>query len=270
MRKILWIYTKLVALLLLPLALIIAYANSDIEIATPVFALEKVSMPKSIPSLLPDSPAPVDTIAAVDTIEVDTMVPVDTLTVDTTRRRVLLIGDSMLEGLRLRMADYAMENGYDLMAVVWYSSNTLWYSKTDTIEHFIAQHQPDFIMVCIGGNEQFVRDLDKRAGYVQTIMDKIGDIPFVWIGTPSWRKTTAFNDRVREVVGDKRFYDSSRLTLARREDHAHPTTSAAAQWMDSVAVWMSSAQTAHPIRMDVPTEKRKRVFKSVLLQPNCP
>ena len=276
MRKLLWIYTQLVALLLIPIALIILYASSDLSLATPMFALEKAPLPEvpnpfsSSSQDLSMSSAPSDQFTAVTDSLASDPASADTFAVDTTRRRLLLIGDSMVEGLRLRMADYAMENGYDLMAVVWYSSSTLWYTKSDTLRYFIDKHQPDYILICLGGNEQFARDLDKRAGYVRTMVERIGDIPFVWIGIPSWRSNCKFNDCVRGVVGDKRFYDSSRLTLARCEDHAHPTPAAASQWMDSVAVWLSGQETAHPIRMNVPTEKRKRIYKTIMLKPNCP
>lgn len=262
MRKILWKYTLIVALALLPIVAMMLYADSDLMFETSLFALEKVA--------LPDSPEPQANLAQIDTIASDTIVPEEVFAVDTTRRRILLIGDSMVEGLRLRMADYALENGYDLMAVVWYSATTYWYAKSDTLNYFINQHQPDFIMMSLGGNEQFARDLTRRAGYVQEIVDRIGDIPFIWIGTPSWRSNATFNDCAREVVGDDRFYESAHLTLERQKDHAHPTIAAASIWMDSLAVWMSSPQTAHPIRMNVPTEQRKRVFTTIMLHPNCP
>ena len=277
MRKILWLYAKLVTLILIPVVLLIAYSISGIDISTTKFDVEKVTWPSTSNFSFPRLrffAAGVDTVAA-EPVVIDTVPQPEpeeeVFTVDTTRRRVLLIGDSMVDGLRYRMADYAMENGYDLMAVVWFSSNTRWYSRSDTLRHYIKKHNPDFIMISLGGNEQYMRDLDKRAGYVQTIMDKIGDIPFVWIGTPSWRKNNSdFNDCVRSVVGERRYYESSHLQLQRTDDHMHPTISASAKWMDSVAVWMSSPLTAYPIRMNPPTEKRKRVYKTIKLQPKYP
>ena len=47
----------------------------------------------------------------------------------------------------------------------------------------------------------------------------------------------------------------------------HPTFYAASCWMDSVAVWMASPATAHPIRMDKPTDGRKHTYKTYALQP---
>jgi hypothetical protein len=39
----------------------------------------------------------------------------------------------------------------------------------------------------------------------------------------------------------------------------HPTFNAASHWMDLVAEWMSGPSTAHPIRMDKPTDGKKHL-----------
>lgn len=171
---------------------------------------------------------------------------------DTARQRLLFIGDSMLEGLSRRLADYAAANGHELRTVIWYSSSSKAWAECDTLEHFAREFRPTLIMVCLGANELFVKDLPQRRGYVQRVVKKAGDVPLVWIGPPCWKADTGINDIIRETAGVGRFFDSSRLHLARRKDGAHPTPAAAAAWMDSVAAWMNGSGTAHPIRMDVP------------------
>ena len=42
---------------------------------------------------------------------------------DTSAQRLLLIGDSMLEGLMKRVTDYRVFNGHDQKTVLWYSSS---------------------------------------------------------------------------------------------------------------------------------------------------
>ena len=49
----------------------------------------------------------------------------------------------------------------------------------------------------------------------------------------------------------------------------HPTFSAAAVWFDKVALWLSSDETAHPIVMEVPTEKVKSTNWTIMM-PNDP
>ena len=52
---------------------------------------------------------------------------------DSTSQKILLIGDSMLEGLMLRMQDYVEHNGHTLQVVIWYSATSKWYGSTDTL-----------------------------------------------------------------------------------------------------------------------------------------
>lgn len=183
----------------------------------------------------------------------------------TARQRILFIGDSMLEGLSLRLNDYAATDNNYLMTVIWYASGTRHWGGTDSLSMLIKKYQPTYIFISLGGNELQARNVERLKPYIHNIVNTCGDIPFVWIGPPNWKPDTGINDAIREIVGDNRFFDSSELQLARKSDHIHPTYTAAADWMDSIATWVSSPQTAVPIRMTYPnikaTKRNLRVFK---------
>lgn len=187
---------------------------------------------------------------------------------DTCKQTFLFFGDSMLEGLTRRFDDYAGFNGHTLHTVIWYSSVSEKWAKTKTLEHYIAKYHPTFIVVCLCSNELFVRDLDVRDKYIATIVQKIGNIPFVWISPPNWKEDTGINDLIIKHVGKDRYFDSRQLTLERGKDHAHPTFSAAAHWFDLVASWMSSKETAHPIIMKQPDKNNYRAASVEVLQPS--
>jgi len=186
---------------------------------------------------------------------------------DLSKYRILIFGDSMLEWLAKRLCDYTMENGYDLSSIVWYSSSTKLWATTDTLEYFLNRIQPDYVILCLGANELFVRDLSKREKYITTIIEKIGNRPFFWIGPPNWKKDTGINDLICSKVGQGRFFDSRNLELDRAEDNMHPTRSAAAQWMDSIAVWMNSTEATHPLQMNRPQQKHRRKYHQYMLKP---
>ena len=175
--------------------------------------------------------------------------------VDTAHQTILLIGDSMLDGLGSRFVDYAAENGDEFHAVIWYGSNTMHWATTRDLEYQIERVHPTFIILSLGYNDLGYYNYEKRARWVDDIIRKFGNIPFVWIG-PLPRR--GFRDRrivdiIRERVGEKRFFDSSH-TVCARIDGNHPTMGAAAKWVDNIAGWMSTpGLTAHPIRMDRPT-----------------
>lgn len=230
-------------------------------------ALTSVIKPISLNGLkttLAEATQTTDTLSSVDSIA--NAVPARP-TVDSTSQRILFIGDSMLEGLGRRVADYAAGNGHTIHTVCWYSSSSKIWAETDTLQYFLRQDKPTFIMICLCSNELFVRDLDQRDAYIKTILKKIGDIPYVWISPPNWKPDTGINDVIISNVGRKRYFDSRDLELERGKDHAHPTFEAAAHWMDLIAEWMSNPDsTAHPILM-APTDTVVRIKNMQLLQP---
>lgn len=173
--------------------------------------------------------------------------------VDTTHHTVLFFGDSMTNGLSLRLDDYCHANGDNLYCVTWNSSTTKKYAESNILDTYLELYNPTYIIICLGSNELFAHDVPDREQYVRRIMEKLGDRPFVWISPPNWKKDTGMNDLIRNCVGANRFFDSSHLDLQRGDDHIHPTAKGAEKWMDLIAAWLRNPQqTAHPIRMDVP------------------
>lgn len=177
--------------------------------------------------------------------------------VDTSHQVILLIGDSMLDGLGSRFVDYAAANGDEFHAVIWYGSNAKHWATTRDLEYSINRVHPTFIIMSLGTNDLGYYDFERRRGWINEIIKKFGNIPFVWIG-PLPRR--GFSDRrivgiIRQEVGENRFYDSSD-TYCARIDGVHPTLPSAAKWVDDIAKWMSTpGLTAHPITMDYPQRK---------------
>ncbi len=285
-------FLKVILLLLIPLSLLLAYALSPVEIGTGDFVLEKAdlstfdrffpetvdtflvevdSIPQPLP-VIPDTVRPEVVMVIDETLEADkgkntSSRPLNVASPDTTKFRILFFGDSMLEGLSKRMCDYTMENGYDLTSVIWYSSSTKLWAESDTLQFFLDRIRPDYVVLCLGSNELFVRDLDKRDRYIARLVKKLSDYPFVWISPPNWKEDTGINRLIIKHVGEDRYFDSRHLDLERSSDHAHPTRTAAALWMDTVATWMSSPASRHPLRMDRPTVDRKRKYHQYMLKP---
>lgn len=250
---------KVILILMIALCALLVYAVIPNEISIRNFSLLKID---------------ISTIQAAETqVAADKTVTVTKHKItaaknpDTTRQTILFIGDSMLEGLTRRFCDYAAENGHKLYTVIWYSSGTQLWGETRTIEHYINKYHPTFIVICTGSNELFVRDLKKRDVYIQKIVKKFGKIPFVWISPPNWKNDTGINNLIIKDVGTSRYFDSRHLKLERGKDHAHPTFSAAAIWMDKIATWMCSNSTAHPIMMKAP-KKKVNSRNVTVLSPN--
>ena len=263
-------YLKLIGILLLPLAFVIWYANSPVQIPPPGWKLSKMKVPYGTYSdSLRGMESPQTAASSIEDASPEIFLPREEGggELDSSAQRILFFGDSMVEGLLRRMNSYAYANGHTMTNVVWYSSTTEIWAKTDTLRYFINKVKPTFAMISIGANEQFLKDASSREPCIRQILKVLGDTPFVWIGVPAWKEDSGINDLTQRIVGKSRYFDSRRLTLMRGRDHMHPTFSAASDWMDSVAVWMASPKTAHPIRMDKPTDEERHTYKTYALQP---
>lgn len=187
---------------------------------------------------------------------------------DTASKTILFIGDSMLEGLGPRMAAYADHNHHTLYEVMWYSSTSEVWGKSDKLKKYIAQLRPDYIFISLGANELFVSDIArKRDAYVKQIISDIDTIPYVWIGPPNWKPDTGINDLIGANTPRGTFFVSNGMHFDRSKDGAHPTRQSAAQWMDSVARWMPG-NCLHPIRMEIPEKASSRAKRIFVHQPN--
>ena len=179
------------------------------------------------------------------------------------KHRLLVIGDDQLQGIGPRLYNYALATGYTIFTSIWMESTTKKWAFSSDLRQLIKKVQPTFIIVCLGTHDLAGGDIPTRTQAVKTIMDDIGDIPFVWMG-PVEVKTISEDPGVvpmlRKTVGEDRFYDSYNLRLA-REDEMHPTAEACQKWVDGFIAWLGSTETAHPIHFDTP--KALLPFKNV-------
>lgn len=186
---------------------------------------------------------------------------------DTASKTILFIGDSMLEGLSPRLASYARLNGHKLYTVIWYSSTTEVWGSSDKLKHYVNKYHPDYVFVCLGANELFVRDIiTKRSRYVDNMLSQIGNIPYVWIGPPNWKKDTGINRLIASKAKPGCFFLSDGMKFDRSKDGAHPTRKSSALWMDSVARWVV-LHSAHPIRLKTPMPGNAKANRVEVLQP---
>lgn len=187
---------------------------------------------------------------------------------DTTSKTILFIGDSMLEGLSPRLAAYCEKNGHTLYSVIWYSSTSEVWGRSGKLASYIERLHPDYVFICLGANELFVRDIkEKRDKYVKQIVAETGGLPFLWIGPPNWKPDTGINELIEANVPQGSFFLSDGMHFDRSKDGAHPTRASAALWMDSVARWMP-AHSNHPIKMSRPTAAKGRAKRIFTHQPN--
>lgn len=174
---------------------------------------------------------------------------------DTLPQSIFIFGDSMTFNLALRLAKYARRNSHQINSVNWDSSNTKIWAESDTLDYFIDKFHPTQIFISLGSNEVYFKNPEVRAPYVKKIIEKIGDIPFVWIGPPNWNEDTGINDMLQRICGNGRFFRSAGMEFKRKKDKIHPTKESSALWIDSIARWLPKSD--HPILMEIPSDSMK-------------
>jgi hypothetical protein len=184
--------------------------------------------------------------------------PADSLAVDTTSQKILIFGDSMLEGLCPRLNDYCQQNNHQLAAVIWYSSSITWYGSTDTIAYYIKKHKPTYVILAMGSGDMWNPNIISAGKkYMDEILSQVGDLPLIWIGPPNWKEDTGINKLIEQSVEDGAFFLSKNLKFDRVADGVHPTKKSASQWMDSVATFIMK-KSAYPINLKFPKSKAKK------------
>lgn len=202
------------------------------------FELKKASYP--FKNTNKDSIASSDSIITLDEINKDTNYTAST---DTSgKERVLLIGDSQLEGLRRPIYNYCTLNNHELVAsVLWYGSSTKLWGQSDTLSYFLKKFKPTYLFIAVGLNELFVNDMDNRREYIQSILSSVKKfgVRYFWIGPAAWKQDKGITSLLAEMNGAF-FYPSHKLKLERANDKMHPSKDGAKVWMDSVATYVTS------------------------------
>ncbi|MEA3450272.1 MAG: hypothetical protein U9Q83_00045 [Bacteroidota bacterium] len=211
-----------------------------------------------------------------DTIPVDaliaTKVQTETPKMDSSKQKILLIGDSMLEQFRWAMRDYCEENGHELNTVMWYSSQSKWFGEYDTLTYYINKLKPTYVILVLGANELFVSDIKtKRAKHVKKIVADFDTLPFVWVGPPNWKKDTGINQLIARYAKKGSYFPTINICLnnpkfSRYKDGAHPRRSAANYWMDELAIWIQE-ESSFPIILNKPEKKGSMSTNTVIIQP---
>ena len=180
--------------------------------------------------------------------------------VDNNPQRILLFGDSMLDGVGRRFQDYADQNGHSLFTSIWYGSTVHQWARTTELDRLMEKVKPTFVIISLGTNDLGYHDLQARSESVKEILRVVGDIPYVWIGPaklPKLNKDFGIVDMLRNTIGEANFYDSYYERLARLSDNVHPTFAASAVWVYKVVDWMNRPDAPHIIKMSRPEQSSK-------------
>jgi lysophospholipase L1-like esterase len=170
---------------------------------------------------------------------------------------VLHVGDSFADALGKDLKKELQKR--DIKNVLKYQEATYipeWAGFKMGFAQLLAAHDPDFVIITLGGNELAMPDPTKRADPVRRLVKQIGERPCIWIAAPLWEK--APNTGLLEVIKNNcapcLFVDTNELidNLERLDDKIHPTIPERRRWARYMIRWLESnlaGDTKQPWRL---------------------
>ena len=182
--------------------------------------------------------------AATTTQEEDSLPAVEDSVADSTYiNKVLFIGDSMTGWMAERLNAYGEINGFEVATVVWDGSTISKWASSPALSKIIYEQKPDAIIVSLGMNEMFeTRPEARLKNSVDTLVSSFGNLPFLWIGPPSWpghSEGEVFNAWMQKELGQQKYFRSFNLDLSRQsKSNPHPSRAGIEEWVDEVVEWI--------------------------------
>jgi hypothetical protein len=154
-------------------------------------------------------------------------------------KTVLLLGDSMAEGIGWTMRVKVEQAGGKLIVIPWFSSTTAGWAITGRLKEEIARHRPDLVFIALGSNEIFLSHPQVQAPQIKRLVADTGGLPAYWIGPPSWRPDRGIVRVIQDNFIPGRFYNSNDIDVPRRQDGAHPTAEGYSTWTELIWSWFA-------------------------------
>ncbi|MCA1558051.1 MAG: SGNH/GDSL hydrolase family protein, partial [Acidobacteria bacterium] len=152
-------------------------------------------------------------------------------------KRVLLIGDSMAEGIGWYLRGKVEQAGGQYIGEPWCSSTTYSWYDTGRFDQMLERHRPDIVFIALGSNEIFNKQAEQSAPIIREMVRKLGDKPAYWIGPPSWKPDKGIVSVIENNFQPGHFYNSNDLQVPRGPDKAHPTRRGYETWTELVWTW---------------------------------
>jgi lysophospholipase L1-like esterase len=154
-----------------------------------------------------------------------------------TNKTVLLVGDSMAEGVGPWLQKKVEAVGGRFINGQERSSTIVWWQGSGKLRELLALHRPDVVFIALGSNEIFLQQPEVRAPLIKRMVEEIGARPSYWIGPPSWKPDLGLVHVIEENFQPGHFYNSNDLKVPRAPDGKHPTAQGYQTWTELVWNW---------------------------------
>jgi hypothetical protein len=171
--------------------------------------------------------------------------------------RVLHVGDSMAGALGIELNRQLEAHGVRGELRYKTASFIPGWAFGPALPLYLAQIQPDLVLVTLGTNELAMKRPEQRAAAVRALVARLAGRPCVWITPPLWKDDNGLIGVIRDNAAPCRVLDTDRLAhdLPRLDDRVHPTMAARAEWARRVVAWLARERDpAGPLRWTLRVE----------------
>lgn len=160
--------------------------------------------------------------------------------------KILLIGDSMAEGLASPLKQLAAGDGVILHAVYHRGTRIDQWASDPLLPAILAEFQPDLVLVVLGTNDEYLpaSAVPKQLQDAEALIAKMG-APVAWVGVPTLPARGSIpaggsNGITPGIEAlDVPVFPSSALQIQRAADQLHPTAAGAVGWATTIWEWLS-------------------------------
>ncbi len=125
--------------------------------------------------------------------------------------RVLQIGDSFAAALGGELGKLFKEAGVRSTLEYKTASYIPNWSYEGDVPKFVANYQPDLVLITLGANEIEIPKPEERIKPIKHLVSTLGGRPCVWIAPPLWKPDTGLLKVIRENIAPCRYLDSNAL-----------------------------------------------------------
>lgn len=164
--------------------------------------------------------------------------------------KVLLLGDSLAEGLKFSLRKKGESDGYIITAETERGTRTDQWSNR--IKKIIKEKKPSLVLVSLGTNDSFLKDPEPQRSHIQKIVNEVNSsgARMVWILPPPLPAKATSRKKIIDMIEEETsgcgdVLDSKGVTFERNKDGIHYSSMGYAVWTSLIWDLLVSRKIIH-------------------------
>jgi len=155
----------------------------------------------------------------------------------TERPKVILLGDSLAQGMSHEFQKIAKKNGYS--PVILAKGGTWCNYWSGSIERIVTKHHPQIVIVSLGTNDSTSSKPEPQRLHIKKIREKVVDsgAKLLWLTPPQLPKRFKSKDEIRSILSEEippeETFTGDDLQLEKEKDKIHMTVEGYKKWITS-------------------------------------